>query len=491
MKVHLGFRQLVAALLLVIVAAFALPVVAADPVEAARELMEEGRGLFKEGRYEAALDKFEAAYATHAAAAFLYNAAFAAEKAGKRQLAITRYDMYLAAEPDSPYADHVRGRIAALKKELEAKQPEEPDPKKAPVPADAKAVAEMPSLVRVLSEPAGAPLVVYERTDAKAGAYRLGQANPGWRKIAGGFKTPKELSLKEGTYHVVVERFADYNANETQLELSPGHVYTFKAALSQGKFLGQLLLQTNVETAKVYVDDPPPHKSAPMFRGPGSLNLDAGEHEIWVEAPGYETGHRTFDVRHGETTRLDMTLERSGRGFLVIEADAPMTAVKVDGAPTQLDSLMRLELKAGSHDLWIDADGRKVLQGKVDVPGGQELTVRANMVKTYPRAKAFVLGGFAIGAAVGGVFLHLEAEKPVGQPHDQTVSTVFNVTRFVAFGTSGILAGLAIFYAVYDPLPESFLEAEPAKDLEEAAVIPWLSPWGGPDGGGLNVGLSF
>ena len=108
-----------------------------------------------------------------------------------------------------------------------------------------------------------------------------------------------------------------------------------------------------------------------------------------------------------------------------------------------------------------------------------------------------MIGGFAIGAAVGGVFLHLEAIKPVGQPHDEPVHQAFNVTRFVAWGASGVLAGLAIFYAVYDPLPDSYVRQDPAREFteeakkKEAALRPVVSPWFSPQGGGLGVGLQF
>lgn len=483
---------------------------AADAVEQARALMEEGQGLFKQGKYAEAMAKFEAAYQTHAAAAFLYNAAFAAEKSGDLKLAVKRYNMYLAAEPDSPYEKQVRERINKLEKELAAPPPPEPDggeggggsapPEEKP---DAATIAELPSLVRVMSDPPGAPLMVFERVGKTAKPFVVGESNPGWRKIVAGVHTPKELSLKVGSYHVVIEKFREFNESGTSLELAPGHVYTYKASLSQGAFQGALLLRTNLEHARVYVNDPPPHRSAPMQRGPGTLTLPTGEHEVWVKAPGYETRHEKVTIERGRTAELDLPLERVDFGYLVIDGDAGEIAIAVDGKPQPTFSSrgepVRLELPAGEHQLMLDADGRKTFEGKVEVPKGQELPVHATLVESYPRAKAFVIGGFAIGAAVGGVFLHLEAVKPVGQPHDEEVKTAFNVTRFVAWGASGLLAGLAIFYAVYDPLPDSYVRQDPTREFpeeakrkaEEAALRPIVSPWFSPQGGGLGVGLQF
>lgn len=483
---------------------------AADPVEQARGLMEEGQSLFKLGKYGEAMAKFEAAYQTHAAAAFLYNAAFAAEKSGDLKLAIKRYNMYLAAEPDSPYAKQVRERIEKLEAELAAPPPPEPDggegggasspPDEKP---DAATIAELPSLVRVMSDPPGAPILVFEKVGKGAKPFVMGEGNPGWRKIVAGVQTPKELSLKVGSYHVVIEKFREFNESGTSLELAPGHVYTYKASLSQGAFQGALLLRTNIEHARIYVNDPPPHRSAPMQRGPGTLTLPTGEHEVWVEAPGYQTRKETVTIARGETAELDVRLERVDFGYLVIDGDAGEITIAVDGKPQPTFSSrgdpVRLELPAGEHQLMLDADGRKTFEGKVEVPKGQELPVHATMVASYPRAKAFVLGGFAIGAAVGGVFLHLEAIKPVGQPHDEAAHQAFNVTRFVAWGASGLLAGLAIFYAVYDPLPDSYVRQDPTRELteeskdeaKEAALRPVISPWFSPRGGGLGVGLQF
>jgi len=484
---------------------------AADPVEQARALMEEGQAQFKLGKYREAMEKFEAAYKTHAAAAFLYNAAFAAEKAGETKLAIKRYNMYLAAEPDSHYGKQVRERINKLEEELAAPPPEPatgPDGGEGGGAArgsqddkpDAATIAELPSLVRVISDPPGAPVVVFKSVSDSAKPFVIGEGNPGWHKIVAGVQTPKELSLKQGRYHVVIEKFREFNASGTSLELAPGHVYTYKASLSQGAFQGALMLRTNLEQARIYVNDPPPHRSAPMRRGPGTLTLPTGEHEIWVEAPGYEPRKESVTVERGKTTELDLPLERVDYGYLVVDGDAAEISIAVDGKPQPTFSSrgdpIRLELPAGEHQLMLDADGRKAFKGPVEVPAGQELPVHATMVESYPRAKAFVLGGFAIGAAVGGVFLHLEAVKPVGQPHDETVHQVFNVTRFVAWGASGLLAGLAIFYAVYDPLPDSYVREDPRRELTEdrkkdAGIQPVITPWFSPKGGGLGVGFAF
>jgi tetratricopeptide repeat protein/PEGA domain-containing protein len=501
--------------------------------DAARELMEQGQALFKDGRYQAAMEKFEAAYKTHPYGAFLYNAAFAAEKAGDLQRAIARYNEYLASDPSSPYAEQVREKIKKLEQQL-SKPPEPTAPDAgapadagpppdggaavpeggAPVPADEASIQEIRSLVFVQTEPAGAPFAVWERLVATAEPFKFGADNAGWKQIVTEARTPTDLSLKVGYYHVVIDKFRDYNRSETDISLAPGHVYTFKASLSQGQFLGTLFLRTNVERAKVFVDDPPPHKGAPVFRGTDTRELNSGEHEIWVESPGYVTGHKSFTIEQAKTTELDVQLERVDYGYVLVEGNAGEVEIEVNEQPQGVYSSqgdpVRLKLPAGKHKLVLDASGRKALETEIDVPQGQVLPIQATLVESYPRAQAVVLGVLSVGAIIGGVFLHLEYAKgpeSEGGPHSDDIRTVFNVTRFVAFGAGALFAGLSIFYAVYDPYPDSFLKntkvrdmneqeareesGEPAKPEKKQSAIPFVAPWASEVGGGLDVGFAF
>jgi len=171
-------------------------------IEAARRRMEKGQLLFSQGHYHKAMLEFEAAYKAMQFGAFLYNAAFAAEKAGDRQRAIAHYREFLASDPGSPDADKIKATIERLKEELSNLPPvtsggggaggAEPSdggqagggtPAKAtaPVPADEATMAGIRSLVLVESDPVGAPLVIYERLVATAAPFDSKGKNPGWR----------------------------------------------------------------------------------------------------------------------------------------------------------------------------------------------------------------------------------------------------------------------------------------------------------------------
>jgi hypothetical protein len=487
-----------------------------EAVDEARKRMEKGQALFAQGRYKEAMLEFEQAYKMQPYGAFLYNAALAAEKAGDKSRAIARYNEFLASDPDSPYADQIREKVRVLEEEMSQvpeappaegeTQPPPPPEEKAPVPADAASLAEVRSLVLVESEPAGAPLSIYERLVATAAPFRPDGDNSGWRQIVTGERTPKDLSLKVGHYHVVIEPFQDYKRSETDINLSPGHVYTFKANLSQGEFMGFLRVKSNVEGAKVYLDDPPPHKTAPWTRTPKGGLVNQGEHEIWVEAPGYKPYHTKVTTPHGATVEVEARLARVPYGYLVISGNAAEIDIEVDDKEYPLYSSRRdpvkIRLPAGKHKVVLDADGRKEFEGEVEVPAGQVQPLRAKLMDAYPRDKAVVLAIVSAGALVGGVLMHVEAQKTT--KHNPDILDVFEYGRWGMFGLSGVCAGLAIFFAVYDPYDDSLVKLDKARDFVEGegeegegasktvqSGRVYVAPLFGPEGGGLGVAVSF
>ncbi len=113
----------------------------------------------------------------------------------------------------------------------------------------------MKSLVVIETEPDGAPLRIYQRVDANAARFVLGAAsNPGWKEVVA-THAPANLTLDVGHYHVVVEKFRDFNASEADMAVSPGHVHQLKANLSQGQFMAFLRVSSNVIGAHVWIDD--------------------------------------------------------------------------------------------------------------------------------------------------------------------------------------------------------------------------------------------
>ena len=247
-----------------------------------------------------------------------------------------------------------------------------------------------------------------------------------------------------------------------------------------------------------------------MFRGTQTVKLEKGRHELWIEAPGFVSQSKEFDITQGGTTKLDMPLERVDYGYLVVDGNAGVVEIEIDERPqppfVAQGEPVKIKLPAGKHKVVLDADGRKEYEADIDIPPGQELPVHANLVDSYPRGKSVVFGVFGVGALVGGIFLHLEAEKPLDMPHDEDTKQAFEITRIVAFATSGLFVGMSVFFAIYDPYPESYVRTDearefpekskpPAKDDKEkkkkTAFRPIVAPWFSHEAGGLSVGSTF
>ena len=473
----------------------------ATGIDEARARMDGGQKEFAKGEYAKAMVEFEAAYEALPNVAFLYNAAFAAEKAGDRQRAIAQYEKYLVGDPNGPETAPIKETIARLRKELTdtTSLPEGTEPtaegEKTAKPADEKTLNEIRSLVLVESEPAGAPIEIYERIVATAPEYKsTNKNNDGWRKVVSSSQTPKYVSLKVGRYHVVIDAFQDYKRSETDINLAPGQVYIFKANLSQGEFLGYLRVKSNVEGAKIFLDDPK-QKTAPWARTPQGGQANDGTHAILVTAPGYKPFEKKgIDVHHGQQSDVEAQLERVDYGYLVLNGNIDIPEVELDGkpeAPYKKSGKLayKVKLPAGKHTLVLDANDRKMLKTEIEIPRGQELPFNAELKASYPRGKAVALGVLGAVAGGGGGVLYWQYNQRKSSD-DRDVRTgdltkIMQYGSYGAWGLGGLLVGLSVFYSVYDPLPDSdsvtgnpreFPEdegrAEPAKKSARAFVVP-------------------
>lgn len=449
-------------------------------VDAVRSRMEKGQALFVEKRYAEAQAEFESGYAEFKFSAFLYNAAVAADRARDRQRAIARYNEFLAAVPDAPDAPEIRQRIAVLERELSAPPPTDA------APAEVQR-EDMRSLVLVESAPSGAPVSIYERIVATAAPFDAAKTqNPGWRRVATGLRTPADVSLKVGTYQVVVEGFADYNLSDSRINLEPGTLYKFRANLSQGEFLGSLEVTTAASGALIWVDDPPPHKNTAWGEAPTTKKVTPGERQIWVEAPGYEIFTDKVTVTQGKTTKLEAILTRVGYGYLVVEGDAFEVTVEVDGKSKgvyrQGKDPLKLKLPAGRHYVEIDADGKKAWEGELVIPAGQELPVKARLEDTAGKGHALVASLFGLGAIGGGLGMlaYADSQEKLGTRDGQDTADAFKPVGIAVIVGGGLITGLSVFFWAYDPSDDSTLKTDGPRDLtgKEATLPGKLAPAG-------------
>jgi hypothetical protein len=469
---------------------------ASRKMEAIRQLMEKGQGQYLAGNYAGAAEVFEGGYKQYPYSAFLFNAGVCYQKLGDPERALGKFRDYVKADPTAPDVDKVNQRIQALEAargvsvpitpgtepgapDADAGVPPGPAPSGPPVADDESA---MRSLVVVETDPPDAPLRFYSRTEPNAVPFQLGTQNPGWKEIANA-RSPANLSLAVGKYHVVVEKFRDFNESHADIDVSPGHVYQFKANLSQGEFMAFLRVSANVKGAYVWLDD---RKKERPFWGttPHGELVAAGRHEVLVEAPGFEPLLAPVMVNHGEQKEMEVAMVRVGFGIIRVDSNAPEVKVRIDEQPKGVwrsgTEPLDVQSPSGQHKLTVIADGRKTFEGMIEVPRGQVLPVHVKMIPKYPRGAAWtqaVIGAAFIGAAAyfgnesNKIHDQLEADRAEGRL-EETDSRA-NKGRWYAVGANGgfvvggVLGALATYNFIKDPLPESSLRVEKPIEFQD------------------------
>jgi hypothetical protein len=498
-------------------------------LHAIRERMEVGQGLVVQGDWTGAAAAFDAGYERYPYSAFLFNAGVCYQKLGRKDTALERFKRYVEVDPHAPDVSMVRARITQLESELAAASntPSTTEPVPPPAPLEKATAAEeraMKSLVLVETEPAGAPLELWAPVTEGAPSFVLGKPNPGWERLLT-TTAPASLTLDVGRYHVVIEKFRDYNPTSRDIEVTPGKVLHFMANLSQGEFLGFLRVSANVRGAKIYLNDP--EKKKPEWGlVPHSELVKPGSHRVLVEAPGYQPLLRTIQVGQGEQKELSVDLTRLGWGSLRIDSNAENMRVRVDGRLmgtwNQGEPPLELSLEAGAKTITVTSRHRKTFQGTVDVPKGQILPLHVTLVHTFPRgpawiqaiaAGALVGAGTYLGLASNGIEDDLEKDRRRGvlDPADDRIGRgkLYAVGADVGFVAGGLLGLLATYNFVRDPLPESSVEtgdlvefgtpnkarrSRPAPEPQpkrKAAVDPQPGPalFSGATGPGMSFGL--
>ena len=461
-------------------------------LEAIRAEMEKGQGLYVTGNYGGAAEVFEAGYTTYPYSAFLFNAGVCYQKLNDVDRALAKFREYVKVDPNAPDVDKVNARIATLEAAkaaaavatpavtdagaADAGPPPPPPPVVLPSTDDQNA---MKSLVVIETEPDGAPLRIYNRTDATAQPFQIGATNPGWKEVVV-TRAPANLTLDVGHYHVVVEKFRDFNASEADMDVSPGHVHQLKANLSQGQFMAFLRVSANVIGAHIWVDDQKKQHSEWGETPHGEL-IPGGAHVILVEVPGFEPLLANVNLQHGEQKELEVRMVRVGYGVLRIDSSAPSITVHIDDQPKGVwrsgEEPLEARSDSGQHKLTVTSDGRKTFEGMIDVPRGQVLPLHINMIPKYPRGPAWTQA--VIGAALlgGAIYAGVESNRLHDQLHEDrqsgilegsdsraTHGKIFAIGADAGFAAAGVFAALATYNFIRDPLPDS--AAIPSKFLE-------------------------
>ncbi len=515
---------------------------ASQKLEAIRQSMERGQSLYVAKNYEAAAVEFEKGYQSHPYSAFLFNSGVCYQKLKNVDKALEKYREYLQVDPGAPDAADVKDRIAKLEASRGVATPPAGDAGvgdggavQPPVDAGAPSVespdddSAMRSLIVVETEPDGAPLTIFRRMQDNAAAFQVGGPNVGWNQVQT-TRSPANLTLAVGRYHVVIEKYRDFNVSDTDIDVSPGHVHQFKANLSQGVFMAFLRVSANVRGAYIYLDDDTKQRPEWGTTPYGEL-VPAGEHKLRIEAPGFDPLTSKVVVKHGEQKEVEVRMARVTYGLVRLDANAPEVNAALDGEPMGFwrsgEAPLDIKAAAGRHRLTVEGAGRKTYEELIDVPKGQVLPVHANMIPKYPRGAAWtqaIIGAVFIGAAVwagtqsNSIYDDLDADKQAGvlEPTDSRHSNgqIFAIGADAGFLVGGALGVLAIYNFVKDPLPPSSAQVDKPKEFEDpkqqrptaraasprrlarrsaprAATGFRIAPSASKEGGGLVLGGSF
>jgi len=470
-----------------------------DRLQVAREHMERGQELYLQSQFAEAAAEFQAAYEAQPFSAFLYNTAVAFERNREWDRAANFFARYVERDPEAGDVAAVRQRIEQLRtwtlrergagtNPAPGTDPGQPDagvagqvgpgpqgpdagtPGPAPGPAveappQAHAVAQdMKALLTIRTNPDGAQVTVRRGTTA----------------VASG-PAPFAQTLDEGEYRVVVEH-PDYRTIQQEVRIRAGVMYVLFGEMSQGQFLGLLRVISSVPGASVYVDN---REHGALGQTPFQNAISTGRHHVWIERPGYETVERDVEVGLGEEVEVETELTRVSHGRIQVIANVRGATVSVDDREVgrvPYDG----EVSAGMHRITVAADGMKDWEQGVSVPRGQLVPMRVHLRPAQGRggawvtatlAAVFVAGGAVMGSLSNNLADELTEERDAGRlaNNDPRLLSgqILAIAADVSWGLGALFTGLAIYYFLRDPLPDSTGSAGEPRDW---ALAPELGP---------------
>ncbi len=439
------------------------PPVRKTPIEEAREHMERGQALYGAQRYIEAAEEFLRAYEAQPFSAFLYNAGVAYEKVDDPGRAADYFARFLQTDPQASNASKLTARIERLRGVARARDAEQAAGSgTASELAEARArLAEVQGQLAALGGRDGfKSLLNVTSTPSDA---EVSVKNTSGDELYRGSGERFTQTLDPGAYVVEVTH-PRYQTISAPINVAPAVVNVVLAEMSQGQFLGFLRVQTDVPGAKVFVDD----KSAgALGQTPFQNAVKVGKHHLWIEKPGYAPVEQDVTVGVGEDPLLKLELTRVDYGRVRVVSNNPSAEVFVDGkrigrVPIETD------VPHGEHSVRVSAEGMKTWQQQVVVQRGQATPLRVRLRPKVGRTGAWVTAGVAAGVLGGSIAVavigkglqdDMKSDRSDGtlrSDDDRADRGRFMwIGADVGFGVAAGLAGLATWYFLRDPLPDS------------------------------------
>ncbi len=477
-------------------------------MDVSREHMERGQALYQAGRFIESAEEFLRAYEAQPFAAFLYNAGVSYEKVDDPGRAADYFGRYLEADPQTDDRRELEDRIARLKGLAEARDSEraaETSAQLAAQNADAQATqsaqAELETAQKKLKEleaqlaavkAAGQTFKSLLSVQTKPADATITLKDARGKLVVRRTGSPFAQTLDEGRYFVEVQH-PKYMTISTPISIAPGKVYVIITEMSQGQFLGFLRVATDIPGAQIFVDK---KEEGALGQTPFQTPIATGAHHVWIEKPGYGPIERDVEVGVGDDVALRVDLARVNYGRVRIVANKAESEVFIDGLPAGRVPVER-DVKTGQRRVRVTAPHMKDWEASVSVSNGQVTPVRVRLRPAVGRAAAWVTAGVAggflgAGVATGVIGNRLEGELKTARDAGTLSQDDGRITRGkllyivsnVSYGVTAALGGLAVYYFLRDPLPDSEGRALEPRDWA-------FRPHVGPQRAGADFNVSF
>jgi hypothetical protein len=144
--------------------------------------------------------------------------------------------------------------------------------------------------------------------------------------------------------------------------------------------VGSILLQVTPRDARVEFDG----KTLPANERAQPMRVNAGQHSITVEAPGYARVSRSVRVAPGsKPLPVEITLAPIA-GFLAVRASDPAAAIAIDGRPLALGRYSGPVTPDQEHVVHVYRQGFEPFEQSVRVGLGKTVTVNAKLGAARP-----------------------------------------------------------------------------------------------------------
>lgn len=285
----------------------------------------------------------------------------------------------------------------------------EPEPEPEPAPARSAAYADVlePLPIEQRDEAAAKRLMDSGKTAFKderfedaielfAEAYRTHPQVTLLYALGSAHRRAYELGGEDEHRRLSIRRYQQYLSEAPEGE-SANFAQNYLTSLLAERDLGleaevvtRILVSTAAEDATMSVD------GAPALPAPGVINVEPGNHELRVVAPGYADFVQRVDVPEGATYQIDAALAGLD-GELTI--DGPKRAwVELDGKMVgrlPLDGPLRAA--PGPHVLTVSKNGYETLHLDIEIQRDGSHSVRAPLDQSNKRIASYFL--FGVGTA--------------------------------------------------------------------------------------------